>query len=100
MKPYTFLLLACIPLLLLSACGSHDVVTYSEFRQIRPNMTLAEVEQIIGHKGHLINGERIDGALVATPGKQVYFWQNKDKSNVSVALMNGRVVNTAASQLD
>ncbi|WP_139159712.1 hypothetical protein [Asticcacaulis taihuensis] len=100
MKSLGFTGIAFVFLLLLTSCGHHDVVTYSKFRQIHPNMTMDQVERIIGHKGRMINGEHIDGVIVANPGEVVYFWQNEDQSNLSIATINGRVVNAAASGLN
>ncbi len=100
MKNHERLLFIAIACIILSACGGKDVVTYAEFRQIQPNMTLADAEKIVGHKGTLLEGQDIDGAIVPTlPGEKIYFWENKDKSNLNIALMYGHVINTAQTGL-
>ena len=99
MKARKFLPLPCVLLLLLSSCGGQDVVTYSEYRRIRPNMPIDQVERIIGHKGRVANDDKSDGAIIPNPGEIVYAWQNKDGSNLSVVTLNGKVVSMSETGL-
>ena len=88
-------------LLSLSSCGGHDVVTYAEYKQVRPNMKFTDVERLVGHNGRFINGQTINGAFIATkPDEMVYIWQNKDGSNMSVIVVDGRVVARGAYELE
>jgi len=77
---------------MLASCASHEVVTYAEARQIRPHMTLDEVERITGHKGQRVNGQTVAGAFEeSNPGQEVYYWKNKDGSGMSVSFVRGQV---------
>ncbi len=87
-----FSALGCFFFLGLTSCSSQDVVTYSELREVNPNMKLVDVERITGHKGELIKNQNVPNALVATqPGQVVYYWRNKDGSSMSILFVNGRV---------
>jgi hypothetical protein len=61
-------------------------ITLAKFNQIRPGMTLAEVEAILG----TARGEQ---GVTHTGG--LYTWKNKDGSSVNVGIMDGRVTATA-----
>lgn len=100
MKNGRFLIL-CLSLVTLTSCGGEDVVTYSDFEKIKPGMTLDEVEKMIGRKGVLANkDEYSDGMIVPTiPGEQVYYWQNKNESNLNISILNGRVNHKAETDL-
>lgn len=106
-KVFLPILFAALGLLLIS-CSTHDIVTYSnfkstysEFRQNAPNMSLSDVEKIVGTKGKLSKGEYVDGIIVATlPGQEVYYWENKDESNMSISVLNGKVTSVAQHNLD
>jgi hypothetical protein len=59
-------------------------ITLAKFNQIRPGMTLAEVEAILG-TGRAQGVTRTGG---------LYTWQNKDGSNMNVSILDGRVTAT------
>ena len=85
----------------LTSCSGDKIVTYSEFEQIRPNMTLAEAEKIVGQKATLLTDQEMDDAIVPTIwGEQVYFWKNKDDSDAYVAIVNNHVINKSETGLN
>ncbi|MFT4074955.1 MAG: hypothetical protein QM647_05420 [Asticcacaulis sp.] len=94
--------------LLLASCSAHDVVTYATFKKISAEYTanptgipFADVRKIVGSEPKLSKGENVDGILVAkVPGEAVYYWINKDGSNISVTVDNGMVTGLAESALD
>ena len=81
--PSVFKVAALFSIISLSACADgHDVVTYAEFKQLRPGMTLNQVSHVIGSNGKIENQSMpIIGALGVTQdevdrGDEVYVWIN------------------------
>jgi hypothetical protein len=71
-------------LITLTGTPSHGI-TLAKFDQVRPGMTLAEVEAILG-KGQT-QGASLGGGL--------YTWKNEDGSSMNVSIMDGRVIGKA-----
>ena len=65
------------------------------FEQIQEDMTLAQVEQIIGSSGKLI-AETKTGGIVG----QVYSWKNPQGSNAIIEFKNGKVIAKAQAGLE
>jgi len=75
----------------LAGCAP-KVVTRSEMRRLRPGMTYAEAVDVIGAPGRLRrSGETVIGALIPSPGEDVYVWTNQDGSLVSGVFVEGRL---------
>src|SRR5690242_17883659 len=87
MKPAVALLL--IGSMVLAGCQA-KVVTRSEIRRLRPGMTYEQTVDTIGAPGRLRQpGEHVVGALIPSPGLQVYTWTNPDGSLASAAFSEG-----------
>lgn len=61
-----------------------DRVAKDEFDQVRPGMTLSEVNRIIGFKGELMAESRLMGR------HELFSWANDDGSNMNVQFMDGK----------
>jgi hypothetical protein len=89
MRP--FLALMLIGSVLLAGCAP-KVVTRSEMHRLRPGMTYPEAVKVIDAPGRLSRpDESVIGALVPSPGQDVYVWTNADGSLVSAAFDGGRL---------
>ncbi len=70
-------------------------ISLKVFDQIQEDMTLAQVEQIIGSSGKLI-AETKTGGIVG----QVYSWKNPQGSNAIIEFKNGKVIAKAQAGLE
>ncbi|MEI6428740.1 MAG: hypothetical protein WCO45_10205 [Pseudanabaena sp. ELA607] len=70
-------------------------INLSVFEQIQEDMTLAQVEKIIGSSGKLI-AETKTGGIVG----QVYSWKNPQGSNAIIEFRNGKVIAKAQAGLE
>jgi hypothetical protein len=92
----------------LTSCSTHDVVTYSNFKKISAEYTnnsagipLIDVQKVVGSQPKLGKENKVNGILVAqVPGESVYYWINKDGSNMSVTVINGKVTGLTESGLN
>jgi len=76
---------------MLAGC-TPKVVTRSEMRRLHPGMTYAEAVEVIGAPGRLRRtGETVRGALIPSPGEDVYVWTNHDGSLLSAQFVEGRL---------
>jgi hypothetical protein len=94
-------ILAALAGLSLAACSRHEVVTYGDFRSMRPGMTYQQVAGVIGHPGSVLReGESVEGGIVPEGGKAVYVWKNKDGSNMTAAFKDDRLINMGQYDLN
>jgi hypothetical protein len=76
---------------LLAGC-TPKVVTRSEMRRLHPGMTYAQAVEVIGAPGRPRRpDEAVVGALVPSPGQDVYVWTNQGGSLLSAAFVEGRL---------
>ena len=86
--------------LLLPGCGAKYKVSNNVYRQLRPGMTLREVNLRIGHPGRRVStSEGAKDQIAPNPGEIVYIWQNKDGSHVDAAFRGDIMVAAHASGL-
>lgn len=86
--------------LALSGCANHENVTYADYLSVKPGMRYEEIEHTIGHPGMVLaSGQFLEGGIVGTPGEIVYFWKNRDGSNMSVSIKGDRVTSAAQWKL-
>ncbi len=70
-------------------------ISLKVFEQIQEDMTLAQVEQIIGSSGKLIAETKTAGIV-----GQVYSWKNPQGSNAIIEFRNGKVIAKAQAGLE
>ncbi|WP_190768974.1 hypothetical protein [Microcoleus sp. FACHB-1515] len=72
-----------------------QLMTLSEFEQIHPGLTIAQVSLLLGRSGEEISRAEVPEA----PATALYLWQNPDGSRITVTFENGAVVAKSQSGL-
>ena len=100
MRPVPLLLLAraigCENLVLVE-----DVVTKSDYNQIRTDMSYREVVDAIGRAGEERSSNRMEGVpgVMESVETTMYIWQNSDGTNMNPMFQNDKLIQKAQAGL-
>lgn len=69
-------------------------ITQAVYSQVKPGMTLTEVETVVGIKGKEVSSSTTELAGQTTT-VQTYLWSNTDGTNMSLSFINGKLSSKA-----